>query len=59
MIGGVVVLGLVGAGPECKEEHFDDDLVHGHIVAIVLAHESDVGGLDVEPAGFTHGDVEL
>ena len=59
MVAGVVVLVLVGAGPEGEEQHVDHHLVHGHVVTVVLSHQSNVRGFDVEPPSLAHGQVEL
>jgi len=29
---------LVGACPEGKEKHFNDDFIHGNIIAIILSN---------------------
>ena len=58
-IGGIVVEVGVGAGLECEEKHLDDNLVHGVVLAVVLADQADVGRLDVEVPGVRHCQVEL
>jgi hypothetical protein len=55
----IVVLILVGAGPEPEEEHLDDHLVHGRILSIVGSHQRDVRRLDVEVPRLGHCEVEL
>jgi hypothetical protein len=50
----VVVAGAVG-----EEEHVDDDFVHGAVVLVEGADETDVGGFDVEVAGVRHAEVQF
>ena len=58
-IGRIIVEVGVGAGLEGEEKHLNNNLVHGVVLAVVLADEADVRRLNIEIPGIRHSQVEL